>query len=411
MSPTQAVSVKHLSVQLQSSDQWWHLDLGRAGLLTAGQLFHYHFIHSGHQEQSAAQLLISGQWRARQPPATAAGAFNYSVLSVGTGLLLLLTRSPTQLPTNHRPPSPSRPPIGWRGAAGAAGGGTAVTADPATCSWARLLRLSVQSGAVETGASVCQWWGDSSDQQPVTAADSTADQPHTASTFSTSVSWPGRPTPATRTAGAARTRSRTTRSSPWWSCSSRACPATASTAHTTTTPPRGSRATGATWAGTPSRPCPARTTPATPTSATPPVSPPDPEKVKNIFVKFNFVDALQKVYGACSSRRPACACRAPSQTGIKATYLKVAFICNYSNFGNYLFSQFSGTGQRATVTRRIVTRAAARGATHTLCLSNNKLVKIVRSHFRYPRNSPYLSCDVHSWKWKYFLVQDKINQL
>ena len=190
---------------------------------------------------------------------------------------------------------------------------------------------------------------------------------HTASTFSTSVSWPGRPTPATRTAGAARTRSLTTRSSPWWSCSSRACPATASTAHTTTTPPRGSRATGATWAVTPSHPCPARTTPATPTSATPPVSPPDPEKVKNIFVKFNFVDALQKVYGACSSRRPACACRAPRQTGIKATYLKVAFICNYSNFGNYLFSQFSGTGQRATVTRRIVTRAAA-GEPLALCV-------------------------------------------
>ena len=84
------------------------------------------------QEQSAAQQLSSvllssresGEEPGSRPPLQQ--AFNYSVLSVGTGLLLLLTRSPTQLPTNHRPPSPSRPPIGWRGAAGAAGGGTAV---------------------------------------------------------------------------------------------------------------------------------------------------------------------------------------------------------------------------------------------------------------------------------------------
>ena len=103
-------------------------------LLTAGLLGNYFITISfipgpGAECSSAAQLsaaLISdsGEELGSRPPLQQ--AFNYSVLSVGTGLLLLLTRSPTQLPTNHRPPSPSRPPIGWRGAAGAAGGGTAV---------------------------------------------------------------------------------------------------------------------------------------------------------------------------------------------------------------------------------------------------------------------------------------------
>ena len=41
--------------------------------------------------------------------------------------------------------------------------------------------------------------------------------------------------------------------------------------------------------------------------------------------------------------------RAEHLTGIIATYPKVAFICNYGNFGNYLFSLFTPGAMTCTM--------------------------------------------------------------
>ena len=81
-------------------------------------------------------------------------------------------------------------------------------------------------------------------------------------------------------------------------------------------------------AATPFLPCPVNLTTATATLATRQVKVQAHEKVRN------HVSQSQSGAGACS------ACTSAAQ--IRATYPKVPFICNYTNFANYLFKLVEG---------------------------------------------------------------------
>ena len=162
------------------------------------------------------------------------------------------------------------------------------------------------------------------------------------------------------------------------------------------------------WAEvTPSLPCLVRTTPATPTLVTPQVSHPTPEKVKVIsdlcsnscVCRYNYVlfrgaliilpslhthtrYFLLVNYFKWRRRYPLPAPRverfSSAGTGIKATYPKVAFICNYSNFANYPFSRLT----RPCVTCTVQWPAPPVRGVSGECFSRFFLFKIVA------KNSP-----------------------